>query len=331
MRSAIALFVLLVLGGPVGAADPTPAGQASRAQAIATAGTRAGAWLQAHPADIREHDVIGVVEEIMLYYALDRLVPDGPKSRKYRREIFSRHQSLVDLNHQSMSATSEMRSYLQGIWGPLTYPPAAYIVSQLGLDASTYYPIVDDILNHHPLLYPPRASMRTWIWVYMERLGHPPAPSLAAVVDQGALHTEVRTHALRDLLLNPADTTDPQAIIQAIYDITHEILALTDFGALPPTPELAADTQQNAALLDAGIRWATRNDATDILAEQIFAAHLLGLDELPSLPAAVSYILDHQQADGSFGITNPDRPEGRRHGVLTCLLALESVAAAQRP
>ena len=40
---------------------------------------------------------------------------------------------------------------------------------------------------------------------------------------------------------------------------------------------------------------------------------------------------NHQQTDGSFGVTNPDRQEGRRHGVLTCLLALQSVAAAQHP
>jgi len=333
MRPALALFLLLALCGSRSIADPTPGlrpPEAAQASAIDAAVARASVWLGAHPASITEHDVIGVVEEMMLYYALEMLAPDGPKSAAYRREIVSRHQALVGLNREAMRVSEKMRPHLQGIWGPLTYPPAAYIVSKLGLDASTYRAIVDDIIANHPLLYPPRGAMRTWIWVYMDRLGHPPVPSLAALLEQDTLSSESRTHTLRDRLLDPADATDPLVNIQAIYDITHEILALTDFGALPPSPELVAEQDQNAALLDAGIRWATANGATDILAEQIFAAHLLNLDDLPALPVAIRYILDQQQADGAFGVTNPGRQEGRRHGVLTCLLALESAAAARR-
>ncbi len=334
LRPTLALLALLALCGSACAADRTAEAQpyqALQAQSLATAVAKASAWLQAHPADVGEHEVVGVVEEMMLYYALDMLAPDGPKSADYRREIASRHQALVGLNRQALSMSHDARPYLQGIWGPLTYPPAAYIVARLGMDASSYLTIVDDIVASHPYLYPPREAMQVWIWVYLDRLGHPPAPSLAAVLDRGALHTEARTHVLRSRLLDSTASQDRPATIQAIYDITHEILALTDFGAVAPSVELEADKTQNAALLDAGIRWATENDATDILAEQIFAAHLLGLDDLPAIPPAVHYILGRQQPDGAFGVTNPNRKEGRRHGVLSCLLALQSVAAAQWP
>ncbi len=62
----------------------------------------------------------------------------------------------------------------------------------------------------------------------MDRLGHPSAPSLSAPLEQDTLSCESRTHALRDRLLDPADATDAQVNIQALYGVTHEILALTD-------------------------------------------------------------------------------------------------------
>ena len=82
--------------------------------------------------------------------------------------------------------------------------------------------------------------------------------------------------------------------------------------------------------MDAALDWATRESALDILAELVFCAHLLDLDELPALPAAVALIISKQQADGSFGITNPDRPNGMRHGVLTSLLALKTLGAGKQ-
>lgn len=334
LHPTLALLALLAFCGSASAADSTPEAQpheALQTQSIETAVAKASAWLRAHPAEVGEHEVVGVVEEMMLYYALDMLAPDGPKSATYRREIASRHQALVGLNREALSMSHDARPYLQGIWGPLTYPPAAHIVAKLRLDAASYRAIIDDIIASHPYLYPPRGAMQVWIWVYMDRVGHTPAPSLAAVLERGALHSEARTPALRTRLQDGTASQDRRATVQAIYDITHEILALTDFGAVAPSVELEADKPRNAALLDAGIRWATENDATDILAEQIFAAHLLGLDDLPAIPPAVRHILARQQPDGAFGVTNPDRREGRRHGVLSCLLALQSVAAAQRP
>jgi hypothetical protein len=47
--------------------------------------------------------------------------------------------------------------------------------------------------RHRPLLYPPRESMRIWIWVYMDRFGHPPAWSLGALLEQDTLSSESRT------------------------------------------------------------------------------------------------------------------------------------------
>jgi hypothetical protein len=184
MRSANALLILLTLCGSACAADPAPH-QSVQPQSIASAVAKASAWLEAHPAGAQQYEVVGVEEEMMLYYVLEMLAPDGPKSADYRREIASRHQALVWLNREALSMSHDARPYLQGIWGQLTYPPAAHIVAKLGMDAFTYLAIVDDVIASHPYLYPPREAMQVWIWVYLDRL------------ERGALYSEAHTHALR--------------------------------------------------------------------------------------------------------------------------------------
>jgi len=81
----------------------------------------------------------------------------------------------------------------------------------------------------------------------------------------------------------------------------------------------------------AAIAWARRESAIDVLAERICCAHLLELHDLAAVPAGVQLIIDSQQEDGSFGVTNPERADGRRHGVLTCLLALKTLDSSAPP
>lgn len=290
--------------------------------AVAGAIDRAMDWLDAHPAHIAEHELMEVVEEIMFYYALSANAAGNSGQQRYLNEIASRHEAVAASNEDTL----ERGLHLQGNWAPLTYPPLAHIIASTGLDAGSYRAIIDDLVSRQRHTGLPRKAMQLWIAVYLERLGYTPVPSAERLLERSPLQQDPQSGVLLEHFRDrPASDEDLQATIQLIYNITHEIMALTDFGALQPPAVMMVQHDHYARLIDAAIRWATRETAIDVLAELLFCAHLLDLRGLPSVPAALELILKSQQADGSFGITNPDRANSRRHGVLTCLLALTTV------
>lgn len=336
MKRTVAVLTVLTVCAAATVSEPKPdqAHAANRAPHAVTphrmdeAIGKAMLWLQAHPADARGQEVIEVAEEIMFYYALRALALAPAELESYRNEIASRHAAMTAYNEELL----ETGVHLQGIWGPLTYPPLTHIISRMGMATASYRAIVDDLAAAHPYLYPPRDAMQLWIAVYMERLGYTPATPVSVLLERSALRQDPQTESLLSrLALGTEPVPDRQATIQIIYDITHEVFALTDFGALPAPAAMIAQRDYYARLFDQGIRWAMRASAIDILAELLVSAHLLELRDLGSVPEAVALILHSQQADGSFGITNPHRRDGRRHGVLTCLLALKTAATRQYP
>jgi hypothetical protein len=300
-----------------------PSSLAGEPDRIGDAIRRGMEWLQAHPADVDGHGVMEVAEEIMFYYSLRSLTSAPAELQAYRNEIAARHAAIESFNERLI----ESGHHLQGVWGPLTYLPLTHIITRMEMDAGGYRAVVDDILAHHGLLNPHRDAMRFWIAAYMERLGYTPSTPASALLESGLAHTPPSEVLRNRLDLDPDNAGDRGVTIQLIYDLTHEVLALTDFGASPPPAALVSLREDHARLLDRSIRWAMQASAIDVLAELVVSAHLLALYEVTSVPDAIAMILRTQQTDGSFGITNPERPNGRRHGVLTCLLALKTFQA----
>ena len=329
MRHTLALLAILIGSTTLGAIergggqrikDVAPTG--SRSQAMGHATDKAMAWLYAHPASVAENELMEVVEEIMFYYALDSISGNSDMHESYRREIGKRHQAILDFNKENL----DRRLHLQGDWAALTYPPLAHIITNVGLDAGPYRTIIDDVISHKRYPDPSRNAMQLWIAVYLERLGYTPVQPAISLLNNSSLQRDPETRELLVFFLDKdASGENPPATIQLIYNITHEIIALTDFGAHQPPAVMTAQLDHYASLIDAAIGWAMHESAIDVLAELIFCVRLLGLGDLPSLPGALDLIVNSQQDDGSFGITNPDRPNGKRHGVLTCILALKSM------
>jgi hypothetical protein len=334
MKSTLTLLALLLGSTTVAAVEPaggrTPnAGStpAVQAQALQRVSARAMHWLQAHPAHVRDGELMEVVEEIMFFYALHSTPGYEEERAYYLREVADRYRAIGAY----LAETGDTQQHLQGDWAALTYPPLVHILSRMGLDTAAYRTIIDELILQKRHLAPSRDAMRLWIAIYLARLGRVPDSTVQYLLNASPLQQDPQTHVLLDHFAeHAAASRDTPASVQLVYNITHEIIALTDFGALPPPPVMTAQRTHYARLVNAAMDWATRESALDILAELIFCAHLLDLGELPALPAAVALIVSRQQADGSFGITNPDRPNGVRHGVLTSLLALKTLDAGMR-
>lgn len=329
MRSTLILLALLLGCATAAAVEPVD-GRITKAdmpvdiqlQTVNQVIDKAMRWLDSHPASVRENELMEVVEEIMFFYALHQTAGYEADHLHFLQEVTGRHRAIEAF----LADNGNRQHHLQGDWAVLTYPPLAYIISRLGLETDAYRQIIDELVSRQQHLTPSRHAKRLWVAIYLERLGYVPDSSVHYLLGESPLQQDPQTGILLDYF--STDTIagrDPQATVQTIYNITHEIMALTDFGALSPPPIMSLQRAHYARLVDAAIVWATRESALDVLAELIFCAHLLDLGQLPALPAALALIISNQQGDGSFGITNPDRPNGVRHGVLTALLALKTL------
>jgi len=332
MRSIITLLALL-LGGTIASAEQvgasTPDNGVSmyiQAQTVNQVIDKAMHWLGENPASV-SNELMEVVEEIMFFYALYSSPAYEAERPYFLREITARHKVIKAY----LAETGDAQQHLKGDWAALTYPPLVYILAELGLETDVYRGVLDELITLKRHLTPPSNAMRLWIAIYLARLDLVHDSSVQYLLNNSSLQKDPETHVLLDYFTDHAVANrDQNATIQLVYNITHEIIALNDFGALSPPPVMLAQRAHYAHLVDAAIDWATRESALDVLAELVFCAHLLDLKELPALPAAVALIISKQQPNGSFGITNPDRSNGERHGVLTSLLALKTLGANRR-
>jgi len=331
MRSILPLLALLLGTTTVAAVEPadgrtqnTVISMDIQAQTVSQVIDKAMLWLDGHPANVRDNELMEVVEEVMFFYALYS-TPGYEAERPYfLREIAGRNRAI----EAYLAETGDRQNHLQGDWDALTYPPLVYILSEVGLETDAYRMLLDEVISLKSHLEPQRNAMRLWISIYLARLDLVPDSTVQYLLNNSSLQQDPETHVLLDYFSDHAEASrDVHATIQLVYNMTHEIIALTDFGALPPPPVMNAQRMHYARLVNVAIGWATRESALDVLAELVFCAHLLNLGELPALPAALALIISKQQADGSFGVTNPDRPNGVRHGVLTSLLALKTLGA----
>lgn len=334
MRSTLTLLALLLGSTTVAAFEPaggrtpnTGISMETQAQTVNQVIDKATHWLDGHPASVWDNELMEVVEEVMFFYALYSAPGYAAERPYFLREIASRHRAI----EAYLAETGDMQLHLQGDWAALTYPPLVHILFEVGLETDAYQVLIDELIALRRHLAPPGNTMRLWIAIYLARLDLVPDSSVQHLLGNSALQQDPQKHVLLDYFADQAAASrDRHATIQLVYNLTHEIIALTDFGALSPPPVMTAQRTHYARLVDAAIAWATRESALDILAELVFCVHLLDLGELPSLPAALELIISKQQADGSFGITNPDRPNSVRHGVLTTLLALKTLGASKR-
>jgi hypothetical protein len=329
MRTILTLLALLFGSATAAPAEQEGGGTVDtgsfmdiQAQTINQVIDKAMRWQSEYPASVADNELMEVVEEVMFFYALHS-APGYEAERPYfLREITARDRTIKAY----LAETSAMRDPLNGDWAALTYPPLVHILSQVGLETDAYRGLIDELISRKRHRAPARNAMRLWIAIYLARLGLMSDSVVQYLLNDSPLQQDPETHTLLDYFTDhPTGSRDHNAAIQIVYNITHEIIALTDFGALPPPPVMMVQHTHYAHLVDAAISWATRESALDVLAELVFCAHLLDLGELPALPAAIALIISKQQADGSFGITNPDRPNGVRHGVLTSLLALKTL------
>ncbi|MDX1698365.1 MAG: hypothetical protein R3308_08765, partial [Thiohalobacterales bacterium] len=107
-----------------------------------------------------------------------------------------------------------------------------------------------------------------------------------------------------------------------VYALIHEVIALTDFGRLAPPSWLAARRDAVVAFLDRAMQQAAEENNIDLLAEIMGSLYFLEVPSSPTIQGLLRVLVEHQQADGSWGDQPLDRQNKQRHAVLTATAAL---------
>ncbi len=268
-------------------------------------------WIYGHPANFAAGGFIEIAEEIITFYILSNH-PDTPSMKqKYLREIEKRL-DLINSMTDFKVKPQEYRMFLV----------LALISERLGFKDYDFKKIIEDKILSDPLVYPPHITTNIWNTLYLERLGYNPRNTMKKLLPQSTLSKEVQEKLLFKHTNSTANPMFIDPISITIFDITHEILAITDFGTLPPPPIIIDNKDFFSELFNRSIIWAIDVKHIDVLAELIMCAKIMNLEKVPSLESGIDFIISNQKKDGSFGETNPNMPNILRHGILYSIIAL---------
>ncbi|MGA1867192.1 MAG: DUF6895 family protein [bacterium] len=270
-------------------------------------------WIENHPESFTDGQFLEISEGIVMFYVLYKHCKSRPHA--YFREQIQKRLELLASNPAYKITPQDYTIFLA----------ISYIMKKLDLPLLDYDTIIKEVMLEDPLLYP-SYHITTCIWnhVFLERLGYTPQNSFDELISQSTFSKEFIYRRLLKALQGKFDKRSIDHIGLTIYNITHEIFCLTDFGEISPSVEILI-TQKDfySKLFEESLKWAIKAKHIDLLGEIIMCGKILNMEEsLPSLPRAINFILSSQESDGSFGITNPSRANAFRHGIMVVLMAL---------
>lgn len=269
-------------------------------------------WIYGHPVHFAlDLAFVEISEEIIAFYILSNNSKSPSQKDNYIREIQKRYDLIA--SKKDLKLNSREYTMLLAI---------AFIKEKLGLETLDFRKIIEEQLLSDPLLYPPHITTSIWNTVYLERLGYNPPKALGDLMPLSTLSKEVRQKLLLQHVKAQFDPMYIDPISITIYDMTHEIFSLTDFGELPPPLIIIENQAFFPELFEEVIKWSMTAKHIDVLAEAIMCVKMLDLKNVTSLEHGVEFIISSQEKDGSFGVTNPGRPNVYRHGILVSLMAL---------
>jgi hypothetical protein len=294
------LLVVLLLAGPActrcstpqrappPTPQPTPSLEELRPRYRAAV-ARARAWLDAlkvDPLELREHGIKGkkkLVEQLEAYYKLWQVA--GPAERA---KLLARIREVVAITGEDRYHDMETISDRAFKEDATSYLRAALLMERLGLDTRRYRQEIAKAqprLDAHLRLRGPH-QRQVFHWYYRHFGLREPFP----------LGESLRSGTI-------AARPDPRQLpVMTAYDITHEVYALYEYGdRLDVDPFDAAAKQYLASAMPALLRRFASEGNVDLAGELLECMHYLRLQSSPAFAEGVRFLLDAQNADGSWG------------------------------
>lgn len=294
------------------ASGPVDAG--SRKKSRREALDKAVSWVVDHPADAFDGGRKSVCGEIVTLYWLSSN-PHLTGSRSiYLKEIDKR-----------LSKLNSTRGYRTQPEEYEMLVAVAYIAKQLDMDLYAFESVAEKVQEWAESFYKDGAGMRpVFLCEYLNRIK--PAEKVPCNIGQTILYREYSGRRVSEMLAGEVDRTKARAVSIALLSIAQDVCALTDFGNEPlPQSDVFADRGFWAQLCEEGIRWGRETGDIVTVARLTLVAKCLGVESgVPWFQGAVDFLVQHQEPDGCFGVSNPYSPNPFRDGVLATIMAIAS-------
>ena len=275
---------------------------------------KAVSWVLAHPADSFDGGRNSVCAEIVTLYGLSSNPHLARNRAIYLKEIQERFGRL-----------NSRRGYRTGPEEYEMLVAVAYIAQQLNIDLDAFDLATDRIEQWAESFYSGGSGLRPlFLCEYLDRVNH--GEEALCNIDQSILYREYARRRLVEMLAGHVDRTKARVVSITLLSIAQDVCALTDFGNEPlPQTDVFTDRGFWARLCEQGIRWGRETGDIVTVARLILVAKCFGVESVvPSFEAAVDFLMQHQEPDGSFGVSNPYSPNAFRDGVLGTIMAIAS-------
>jgi len=312
------LFLLvLLLATSCLQADPLDSA-VSGTTGISTAISRGLHWIETHPATLQDGGLIDLIDEGVAFYLFQKLARQPGLRRHYTALLQQRMASLGALPEFTQWVRQPRKRLLDHYHLVL----AAWLMQRAGQPTALQAEIVHQAQHALVTTTAPFPSIPLTIAVFLDRLGDAPAIRLDKLLNTGLVERIAGGNPPVLYSGSPASPQQQRFSRLQLYALIHEIIALTDFGHLAPSPWLAVRRDAVAGFLERAMRLARAEGNYDLLAEIIGSLYFLEIPPDATIQAMLRELLKHQLPDGSWGKLPLDRQNKQRHVVLTATAAL---------
>jgi len=250
---------------------------------------RSRAWLDkltVDPVDLRKHGVKGKGMLVLILDAYVRLYRIADSEDRVK--IIARCRNLAAPTYQPEFHDMAKIDDHQFHQDATSYLRAAYLLDKFHLDTTLYRRKILEILPRLNAQLPSRGFHQKMVFAwYYHHFGIPyPLPE---------------THSHKEGII--AMRADPAAILGLdIYNLTHEVFVPYDYGDnLKVTPFSTCDIEYLRQTLPILVSNGIQCKDQDITAELLSCLTCLGIEDSQEYRSGLLFLLDSQNADGSYG------------------------------
>ena len=231
------LFALLACLLNVAAwCSPTAAAETARSLAdIEAAIGRGLSWIEEHPATPQDGGLGDLIDEAVGFSVLQRLHRTPADNALFSQALHSRLAML--------EALPEFEEAIHWPHNPLCNQYHLVLSVHLMRSAGKLSAFEEEIVDQaqHALGASPDAfpTLRITVAAFLCHLGKSPAIALDALLQETLIERIAQGNPPNLLTPSPSEQAHQLSVLE-VYAVVHEVVALTDFGRLPPSPWLAA-------------------------------------------------------------------------------------------
>jgi hypothetical protein len=259
--------------------------------------SKAIAWvdrLHIDPVALREHGIKGkkkLAEAIAVYSLVLRYEDDPDDVRRFRSRILELAATTDRPDYHNMG-TCDAKEFKQD---SMSYLRVMWLLKRAGLDTSGYLDALQSAKERFDAHISERGAWQRAMFArYYDDFGLEKPPALSAhQLDSGVVAARL-----------PVEQYDRFRA----YQLTHEIFVAFHYGsAADQTTFTPQDLAYLAGVLPPLIDRNIELGDADLLSELVTSMALLGLRVHPATKRGVDYLLEHQNADGTWGDYEAER------------------------